>query len=119
MTLAKPDGAEYPVCDLCFAPNPQYSYPAQDFILRDRDSTPIFGSAGGRWTACSACASLIDAKKWEELAERVVKHFCAKFPDYCDNEEKLRTTRLMARYAIENFKAAALAVDWRMQKRRT
>ena len=51
-------------CDFCFAAEPCWQYPAEDFRLPDGQI-----SRSG-WAACSTCHELIDAEKFSELARR-------------------------------------------------
>lgn len=63
-------------CDFCYANNPQWVLPANDFINPDgvRDVTmpgaPEVASAGD-WAACDECAELLSRGLWSDLFRRV------------------------------------------------
>lgn len=54
-------------CDLCFAPDPVYLLPADDFVFPDG----VNGSIGA-WQICGHCARLVDLGRWNEIARKVV-----------------------------------------------
>lgn len=62
-------------CDFCYADNPQWVLPANDFVNVDgvRDlsipGTPEVASAGD-WAACDECAELLKIDMWTQLFRR-------------------------------------------------
>jgi hypothetical protein len=55
-------------CDFCYAADPEWVYPAEDFPM------PNYGwGSGGAWTACEACSKLIEAGEHDRLVERVMR----------------------------------------------
>jgi len=58
------------VCDFCSSEKWERVYPCQDFDIAGLPATSV-----GSWCACDACAELIDAEKWDELAERSINSF--------------------------------------------
>ena len=63
------------ICDFCSAPKPARRYSCRPFKM----TGPKLRSVGG-WAACNACAELIDADRWEDLADRSVDSFLKKYP---------------------------------------
>jgi hypothetical protein len=78
-----------PVCDFCSSPDVHWTFPALDFISRERKLTAMAigidqpgidlqhvnlqsGSRGG-WTACNVCAALIRRGDRERLVRRSAK----------------------------------------------
>lgn len=55
-------------CDFCNDDASEYLLPARDFTL------PGLGGHGshGAWSACTPCATLIDANKWDDVLRRAV-----------------------------------------------
>lgn len=64
------------ICDFCSSPDITRSYPCEEFEMIEIGS--IHQVSEGAWAACTPCAELIDADKWEELAVRSVDS--APFP---------------------------------------
>jgi len=65
-----------PQCDFCDSKDVQWTYPCQDFgvvgVNTDTGTNVgLLGSAGA-WAACETCAALIEAGRWQALAERSV-----------------------------------------------
>lgn len=62
-------------CDFCYASDPQWTLPANDFVNVDgvRDLTvpgaPEVGSTGN-WAACDECADLLNRGQWSGLFRR-------------------------------------------------
>lgn len=65
----------HPVCDFCSAPNPPWGYLSADFAMGGIEAW----RAGEGWSACDACADLIDAGDWDGLTERTLHSFGRKF----------------------------------------
>lgn len=69
-------------CDFCYANNPQWLVPANDFVdvegVRDLSlpGAPGTGSRGD-WGACDECADLIRMNRWEFLVRRVKRAYAA------------------------------------------
>lgn len=56
-----------PVCDFCSDPHITTDYACKTFEHPDKRLG--WGSLDD-WAACAECAALVDAEKWEELADR-------------------------------------------------
>lgn len=61
-------------CDLCYAPDPAYLLPADDFVLPDGTSGSV-----GDWQICGGCARLVDTGRWNEIVRKVVAGMFARY----------------------------------------
>jgi hypothetical protein len=71
------------ICDFCSAPNPQWRYPALDFIAAETESPTdvlLVQESIGAWAACQECHSLIVATHWQQLAVRSADTLLAECP---------------------------------------
>jgi hypothetical protein len=69
------------ICDFCSQPNPERMFKVEDFTMdgpRPDLGMPEYRSKG-HWAACSACGTMIDGEKWDELALRALDKL---FPKY-------------------------------------
>ena len=70
-------GAGRECCDFCTAPDPPWTYPAEDFIIAMPDG-PDVGSEGG-WGACEHCHDLIEADDRRGLLMRSALRFAVRY----------------------------------------
>jgi len=64
-------------CDFCDQKEIAKSYACPDFDIESiflnldkRETSSLVSHSIGHWGACTTCAALIDADKWDELRER-------------------------------------------------
>lgn len=82
------------VCDFCGDYGPIWNYPAENFQLVG----DVNGFDSGRdWTACDACAQLINADKYDALAHRALKQHKVRgqLPPQQHRDELLTRMRIM------------------------
>jgi hypothetical protein len=58
-------------CDFCTSPEIKWQYMAADFS----SSQVSWWESIGAWAACAPCSDLIEASKWDELADRCLHEF--------------------------------------------
>jgi hypothetical protein len=64
-------------CDFCVQSPATKIYACRNF---EWDGSPVFGTeTKGRWAACESCAELVDAERWDQLTERVVRIFHRRY----------------------------------------
>lgn len=66
-----------PVCDFCSDPHITRDYVCKTFEFPNR---MLGWGSTGDWAACTECAALIDAEKWEELLERSMVQYGNELP---------------------------------------
>jgi hypothetical protein len=71
-----PGGKEL-LCDFCSSPAIVKDYACETF--KAIDVGPLVAESVGKWVACAPCAELIDADKWEELAQHSFETVDPKF----------------------------------------
>lgn len=59
------------ICDFCDARPVAKTYTAAPVLTTFASRTVLFTET--QWTACAACAALIDQGRWEELTERATE----------------------------------------------
>ena len=71
------------ICDFCTQALFVKAYACHSFVYLK--GTPMEHYACEEWTACVACAELIDHEKWDALTERAVQAFVKQHrPQGCD-----------------------------------
>lgn len=73
------------LCDFCAAREIFRIYPVRDHYVAISQATSTEG-----WAACLLCAELIDAEKWNVLAERALANFIRQHPEAKENRLELR-----------------------------
>ena len=63
------------LCDFCSAPDPEWRYPARNFI--GYEARGMAGESVGAWAACQECHQLIASGDHTRLTERSVVTFIA------------------------------------------
>lgn len=77
------------ICDFCSAPDPQWRYPARNFI--GYEAGGIIGESIGEWAACQECHQLIVLDERARLTERSVVSFIAFQPELVAIRSELET----------------------------
>lgn len=76
------DNGQPLLCDFCAANNapPKWVYHCDSFRAMDiiRPANVIAINAIDDWASCDSCSELIDAGKWNELAEKSVRSYLKK-----------------------------------------
>ena len=83
----------HPICDFCSDHNPVRVYAAADFTFQKESALPQVSE--GAWSACQACAEMIDAENWPALTERALAALYKKFPS--------RHERFLLRVVVEQL----------------
>lgn len=75
------------VCDFCSSDNPQWDYPARDFVGEAHSN--FVSSSDGDWAACSECHALIEAGDRSNLALRSLGLLLCKAPELTDHADEI------------------------------
>jgi len=87
-------------CDFCLAEGPlPGNYTAKSAVSGELHNGQIFVDSG-LWGACADCKKLIDAKRWNDLADASVAGNLANNPNLIHRGEALKLRYLYVIYAI-------------------
>lgn len=61
------DGETLYRCDFCNNDHPEWEIPTKDFTILDRNAVSV-----AEWACCTECKALVEARRWEDLVNRVL-----------------------------------------------